>query len=668
MNKKKILSVLFAGVLCLSPLGIQASTTYATSEDGSKKYTSIDDAWDAAQDGIKIVMQQDWNISSRLVLDSNTTATIEMNGHKISRGLSSSKSNGEVIKLCSNSTLNLNGKNAPSTVFNFNGYVDGISAKCSTNSGGLITGGYSTNGGGGIHMKSGSKLNLDSVSISGNKSNRSLGSDGHGGAIYMDGKEDKVNLVDSEITFNASQRDGGAIYVNNASSTIQAVRSSIVNNTAGASLSLDDQTACGGAIAIDDNDVSISLEDSKIDDNYANAYGGGIYSNGKNTQVTLNASSISFNRSDNNGGGIYFNYSNFKLESKNHDGQISHNNAQSNDWGGAVYAARCYFSGNSGKIDGITFDSNSAYAGGAINIHQENVTVSNCTFTNNDAYIASAIEVDNDDFVLENSTIQNNTTHVAHSAAVVVDGYNDLTLNGIVNITNNPNTDLYGDDADLLLYTIGVPNARILNVPDTSSRIGLLVDDDRTLAKNQTSDAFKIYFVNNPSKYEISYDSKNNEIVSNVLSDEFKVITAQAGIDEDTQDTTEAEAQTATESTEAQSYTITLNMVNEAGTWQNTEKMSIEENSPFELQAPIVEDKTFVEFKDLPETLTIENDIVKADSITSDMEITIVYKDSDSEESTNTASIFGDSNALITTIIIIGIVAVGAIIFIKKKK
>ncbi len=668
MNKKKILSVLFAGVLCLSPLGIQASTTYATNEDGSKKYTSIDDAWDAAQDGIKIVMQQDWNISSRLVLDSNTTATIEMNGHKISRGLSSSKSNGEVIKLCSNSTLNLNGKNAPSTVFNFNGYVDGISTKCSTNSGGLITGGYSTNGGGGIHMKSGSKLNLDSVSISGNKSNRSLGSDGHGGAIYMDGKEDKVNLVDSEITFNASQRDGGAIYVNNASSTIQAVRSSIVNNTAGASLSLDDQTACGGAIAIDDNDVSISLEDSKIDENYANAYGGGIYSNGKNTQVTLNASSISFNRSDNNGGGIYFNYSNFKLESKNHDGQISHNNAQSNDWGGAVYAARCYFSGNSGKIDGITFDSNSAYAGGAINIHQENVTVSNCTFTNNDAYIGSAIEVDNDNFVLENSTIQNNTTHVAHSAAVVVDGYNDLTLNGIVNITKNPNTDLYGDDADLLLYTIGVPNARILNVPDTSSRIGLLVDDDRTLAKNQTSDAFKIYFVNNPSKYEISYDSKNNEIVSNILSDEFKVITAQAGIDEDTQDTTEAETQTTTESNEAQSYTITLNMVNEAGTWQNTEKMSIEENSPFELQAPVVEDKTFVEFKDLPETLTIENDVVKADSITSDMEITIVYKDSDSEESTNTASIFGDSNALITTIIIIGIVAVGVIIFIKKKK
>ncbi len=669
MNKKKILSILFAGVLCLSPVGVKAAQMYAENEDGTKVYTSIDDAWDAAQNGTKIIMSCDWNLSSRLVLDSDKTATIEMNGHKISRNLTSAKTNGEVIKLCSNSKLNLNGKKAPNTYFSFTGYSNGISTQCATHSGGLITGGYSTNGGGGIHMKSGSKLMLNSVSISGNKSNRSMGSDGHGGAIYMDGEDDVVSLVDSEITFNAAQRDGGAIYIDDKNNHVLLERSEIVNNSAGANLQLDDSTGRGGAIAIYANDANIYMQDnSKIDDNYANSYGGGIYSNGKETQISVKASSISYNRSDNNGGAIYFNYSEFVLTSIGQGAQISHNSAQSDDWGGAIYAARSTFSYNSGKIEGITFDSNSAYIGGALNIHQEGVKVTDCTFTNNSADFAGAIHIANDFFTLENSTIQNNTTKKSTSGAVYVDSYNDISLKGIVNITDNPNSEL-GTNSDLRLGSIPATDAYILQTPKDPSRIGIFVTENRTLGKKQNENAPNVYFADNSDDYAITYDGSSEQISSTTPT----VNEVSASADQDQAEASlsanESEAVVSEEvPTETQNYTITLNMVNEAGTWQNTEKMTLAENSPLELQAPTVEEKEFVEFRDLPETLTAENDEVKADSISSDMEITIVYKDSDSEENTNTASIFGDGNIAIAAVIVVALVALGAFVFIKKKK
>ncbi len=652
MNVKKLNSILLAGILCLFPLGIQASTTYATSEDGTKNYTSIDDAWDAAQNGTKIIMSSDWNISSRLVLDSNKTATIEMNGHKISRGLSDSKSNGEVIKLCSNSTLNLNGKNASKTKFVFQAYnIDGSRVEVSTVSGGLITGGYSTNGAGGIHMKGGSKLNLDTVSISGNKSERSWGSDGHGGGIYMDGSGDQLIMNNAEITFNAAQRDGGGVYVNNKNSTVELNNNSlIVENSAGANVErLDSDQACGGGIAIDGEDVTITLNSgSNVNDNYAHGFGGGIYSRAKGSKIYLNASGVNLNQSDNTGGGVYFYYSNFEVSSTNSDGEISGNIAKG-AYGGGLYAARCVFTGNEGKIHGITFDGNSCYSGGGIEIHQENVTVSNCTFTNNKANHGGAINIENDNFVLENSTIQNNITTDQKSGAVDVDQYNDITLNGIITITNNTN-ETKDYEADLYMNTGGWLKSYILSIPDASSKIGLYIDDARTLAKNQTTDTTNIYYVNNSNNYTISYDENLKEIISKA--------TPGGGASFDWGES---------EQEETQSYNITMNMVNEAGTWQNTQKMTVDENTLFELQAPAVENKEFVEFKDVAESITVENDFVKADSISEDIEITLVYSDEESE-SLETSSIFGDDNTIVTTIIIVALVVLGAFIFIKKKK
>ena len=659
MNIRKISSLLFAGILCLSPIGVKAAQMYAESEDGKTVYTSIDDAWDAAQNGTKIIMSSDWNISSRLVLDSNKTATIEMNGHRISRGLGDSKTNGEVIKLCSKSTLNLNGTKQPNTSFAIS-YLDSdtqIESSATVQSGGLITGGYSSNGGGGIHMKSGSTLNLDSVAISGNNTERSWGSDGHGAGIFMDGESDSLVLKNAQISYNFADYDGGGVYVNNKKSSITMTNSKIYHNSAHKAISVHgNDVGYGGGIAIDAQDVTVTLnENSEISSNYAHGYGGGIYSNAKNTKINLNASSINNNYSNNYGGGIYFVYSNFEVKSENKDGKIDQNQTSTTagNCGGGIYAERCVFSDNKGLIEGITFTHNTAISyGGALNIHQEYVTVSNCNFYENEAAYAGAIYVANDEFVLENCTVKNNITKdqlgTPYTGAVHVDFYNDITLKGVINITNNKNSkmdcdnDLILNDNEFYVY------AYILSAPDAGSKIGITASTDHVFAKNQNSNATDIYYINNSNEYTVSYDESKNE-VSTIKQTSNEVET------------------TTTTSDENQIYTVTLNMVNDAGTWQNTQKMTIDANTPFELQAPAVEDKEFVEFKDVPETLTVEDNTIKSDSISEDVELTLVYSDENSE-SLETSSIFGDGNTIVATVIIVVVVILGTFIFMKKKK
>ncbi len=619
MNIKKLSSILLAGVLCLSPLGIQASTTYATSEDGSKSYTSIDDAWSAAQNGTKIIMQEDWNISSRLVLDSNKTATIEMNGHKISRGLSDSKSNGEVIKLCSNSTLNLNGKNAPATSFTFDGYNKGSRESTTLSSGGLITGGNSTNGGGGIHMKGSSTLNLDSIAISGNSSFESWKTDGNGGGICMDGDKDTVTLTNAQITYNKAEKQGGGIY-------------------------------------IDDESSNVKMVNSQISYNYAGTNGGAIASNDEETTITLDNSSMMHNYSCDNGGAVHFFSSKFTITSEKCNSEISYNDMGSiTASGGGIFVQQSAFETNYGTINGLKLThNNSPEQGGAITIYQDNITVSNCTITENTANEGGAISIHNDGFKLENSTIQSNTTNDEDSGAVFVDSSNDIDLSGNVIIKDNANTEL-NSISDLYLETGIFTNAYITSAPDTNSTIGIRVDSARAVAKNQNEGTRNVYYLNNGFDYYLDY---SDGTISTKVNSADRVITSSIGNDEVAQEETIDEPVT---------YTITLNLVNEAGTWQSTKRTELDALHLLEIKAPSIDGKTFVEFKDIPEGMNVEEDVIKTDEVTQDMDITVVYSDEDSEN-LETGSIFGESNSTIIAIVIVGILAIGLVTFFMKKK
>ncbi len=669
MNKNiKGILVAFTLALSLVSTPIKAETIYAKSEDGKTNYTSIDDAWSAAKNGTNIIMQADWDLSSRLVLDSNKSATIEMNGHKISRNLTSSKSNGNVFQLEKGSTLNLNGKQASQTSFSFNTYFKTCNLTTqSITSGGLVTGGFNTSGGGGIHMLHGSTLNLDSVAISGNRAQESWFQDGYGGGIYMDGDHDTVKMNNATISYNYAQCDGGGVYIDDNDAKIEMNNSSISYNSASFTKCSTSDQGNGGGVAINDENATLDLSASSIDNNYAHHYGGGIYSDAKYTHITLNDSAaIKNNTSENHGGGIYFNYSNFDVVSTKGNGYITSNEALSNN-GGGIFTERCVLSSNSGKIARIIFKKNKAANGaGALHVGQENITVTNCDFEENKANIASAIMVKNDGFTLKNSTIAYNECLKNKSSdiggALDVCQLNNIRLEGAIEIQNNYNSNTESN-VDLLLNTETITTAYVVSAPAANSKIGVYVVDDNTIAKNQNSSAPNIYYANNSSNYTLNYDDSSKTVSAQKVSESAS---AQASVSND-DEVLESEEPITDSQEEAQttSYKVTLKLMDSNESWQEETEYIFKENEPVQIDAPNVEGKTFIEYKDVPEGFTVENKSITCDSISKDIEITAIYSD---EDSTNTGSIFGQGNITIIAYIVAGLIIIGFIVFVKLKR
>ena len=593
---RKIFGILIAIGLFLSPVCVKANTIYATNEDGTKSYTSIDSAWNAAQSGVSIVMQCDWNISSRLILGENKKATIEMNGHKISRNLTDAETNGEVIMMEGKSTLTLNGKNAYDTKFTFNGFDASSSrSQLEITTGGLITGGSSTNGGGGIHMKAGSTLNLNYVAVAGNYAERSWGSDGNGGGICMDGDGDTLNMVESDIKYNRSEYKGGGVY-------------------------------------IDDEHSTITMKNSIISWNYSEN-GGGICTDSRYTKITMDNGSIRSNVAEKLGGGVFVNGTNFEISSDKGNSEISFNefdaadigSSRDNGIGSAIYVRASAFTDNEGLIKGIRFAYNETGDDGTtVTNDQENVTISNCTFTGNIAG-KGAILISNDGNVLENITVEDNTVTNSNYGAVYIDSMDDITLKGKVIIRNNHNT-ATGIDSDLYLQNGSVTESYIISVPDSSSSIGLVQTGYRVIAKNQTQDAIDIYKINGYSigKQSLVYDDSTKtislkEVSSPLIFGESSSISEESSVDDS--------------ETVENTHTVTLNKVNESGSWSETETITVHDGEFLDVIAPSVEDRTFVEYRDVPESITVEEGVLKADSLNEDVTVTVVYTDTESEGS-----------------------------------
>ena len=593
---RKIFGILIAIGLFLSPVCVKANTIYATNEDGTKSYTSIDSAWNAAQSGVSIVMQCDWNISSRLILGENKKATIEMNGHKISRNLTDAETNGEVIMMEGKSTLTLNGKKAYDTKFTFNGFDASSSrSQLEITTGGLITGGSSTNGGGGIHMKAGSTLNLNYVAVAGNYAERSWGSDGNGGGICMDGDGDTLNMVESDIKYNRSEYKGGGVY-------------------------------------IDDEHSTITMKNSIISWNYSEN-GGGICTDSRYTKITMDNGSIRSNVAEKLGGGVFVNGTNFEISSDKGNSEISFNefdaadigSSRDNGIGSAIYVRASAFTDNEGLIKGIRFAYNETGDDGTtVTNDQENVTISNCTFTGNIAG-KGAILISNDGNVLENITVEDNTVTNSNYGAVYIDSMDDITLKGKVIIRNNHNT-ATGIDSDLYLQNGSVTESYIISVPDSSSSIGLVQTGYRVIAKNQTQDAIDIYKINGYSigKQSLVYDDSTKtislkEVSSPLIFGESSSISEESNVEDS--------------ETVENTHTVTLNKVNESGSWSETETITVHDGEFLDVIAPSVEDRTFVEYRDVPESITVEEGVLKADSLNEDVTVTVVYTDTESEGS-----------------------------------
>ena len=179
-------------------------------KDGTQKtvyHTSFDLGWNLAMEAIKtnsydrivVELYADWNVERGLMggaieIPEHTRVTLNMNGHTINANLFGDGLNGEVM------------------------YI-GVGANVIINDG-TITGGYSNNGAGGIHIKENANVVLNNVNVT---KNTSEGSDGAGIAVY-----DGAVLTMNGGSISQNEIHGffypyGILYVNDATATLNGV-------------------------------------------------------------------------------------------------------------------------------------------------------------------------------------------------------------------------------------------------------------------------------------------------------------------------------------------------------------------------------------------------------------------------------------------------------------
>lgn len=295
---------------------------------------------------VTVDMLEDWVGTDRLQIPSGSHVTLNMNGHKFDRNKDAKdwESDGEVIYINKNATLTING--GDTSVTHTKAVYDKEDKSYHRSNkefkGGLITGGNSTNGAGGIHMLESATLVLNEVNIAGNHAEQRMFSSGHGGAIYASGKNITVTMNHSYIAYNYAYNDGGAIY----------------QNASGFTLNMN--------------------KESKIDHNVANGDGGGIYADSSDFSVYGDGTGyISGNHSDKNGGGVYFDEKNQFLSGVIMNSNISNKN------GGAVY-----FNSESESLTNCQIVDNVAHKyGGGTYVSDKGATHSGCIIMQNTANI-----------------------------------------------------------------------------------------------------------------------------------------------------------------------------------------------------------------------------------------------------------------------------------------
>ncbi|MCH4184654.1 MAG: hypothetical protein LKF61_04125 [Eggerthellaceae bacterium] len=334
------------GLLCGMTTVAEAADQDVASVDGVT-YSSYEAAWAAVPNDGTIDVLADWNTNSQLTVAKSKTITVNLNGHMINRHLasdnsSSSTKNGEVFYVSDSATLNVNG--GSTSIVHSGRLSNGVwYADPSTNqtdiSGGVIAGGYSDNGAGGIQMNTSSKVNLSQVTLCGNMSDDYwlVSGGGYGGAIEMNGEYSKLTLTGSRITFNYADINGGGLYVNHASSSIK----------------------------LDAN--------SSINYNTAKNYGGGIYTDA--SKLELEGGSVANNSCGKDGGGIYINHKTTNVTNM----QLVNNTA--GGYGGGAYID----AGGSATLIGCTIKGNIASQGGGVYDNGDNNSLGNCTIKDNHA-------------------------------------------------------------------------------------------------------------------------------------------------------------------------------------------------------------------------------------------------------------------------------------------
>ena len=223
------------GVFSFTMPEVNVSVTAKFVSEWSLLQKAINDA----MDGETVKLERNYIAVSSdgpLVVPTGKTVTLDLNGHILNRRLSGKQAvdNGSVIVV--NGTL--------------------IVTDNSTEKNGVITGGNSSDFGGGVRVDQGGSFTLESGTIIGNSA------DFKGGGVYV--KSGSFTMTGGSISGNSADFDGGGVYVNSGS--------------------------------------TFNMQGGSISGNSANFDGGGVYVFGGS--FTMTGGSISGNSADFDGGGV----------------------------------------------------------------------------------------------------------------------------------------------------------------------------------------------------------------------------------------------------------------------------------------------------------------------------------------------------------------------------
>ena len=345
------------------------------------------------------------NISTKdagmFAIPSNSKVTLDLNGYVLNRHEANrahdTDENLEVIIVNSNAELTIIDSEPYRThggyIAGDDGYEIWFQDENKTDveiEGGIIAGGASDNGGGGITIKNGATVTMKGGTIAGNYSY-----DG-GGGVQLRNDGAKFILDGGKILYNGAWREkGGGIKAQEG--MVEIISGEISNNWAKDGLTVDGD---GGGIYInEEEDRALYIHGScstvwdgtgwrearsvKIENNYADDEGGGIYLD-EGTSTILNAEINNNTCTDGDGGGI-------NINDDGNAGQptavtgciILGNTAASGDGGGIsisnegnIQIGNCVIEGNYASDEG---------GGIYFNAYGDNCSMTDCTITGNTA-------------------------------------------------------------------------------------------------------------------------------------------------------------------------------------------------------------------------------------------------------------------------------------------
>lgn len=362
---------------------------------------------------ITVEMLCDWDetrapnvkVGERLKIPAGSTTTFNMNGHILNRNMTrnnDTKSDGELFRVYDGATLIINGGSGTRTedVYLYTSFNNSAKPQLEKIdfTGGLLTGGASFDGAGGIHASKNTNITLNNVTLAGMRATKK----GYGAGMFLEGANTKVILNSSTITGCYAQNDGGAIYGEdepNISIELNK-RSSILKNYAGSD---------GGGINLDGPNASvIGTNFATINENESNGRGGGILMFGEG--ATVKNFNIVGNKAK-HGGGIYINASGSLLNNLG----IFENEAS--EGGGGVYYNNDDMWDQLGKVVNASSIKKEEYS--FLTGH----TMKGCEVRNNKAKSGGGVRMQGGDSV----SLAKTTLYY----------YQDLNLKGNIQILNN---------------------------------------------------------------------------------------------------------------------------------------------------------------------------------------------------------------------------------------